>query len=255
MPKHKKRKTSHRANDNDNDNDDQLTHEQIWDDSALLRSWNDALAEYRRYHSIFVSGEDVESVLDRAEREGEGGHEVEQQMASRQEDGDAMEDAEVLHDRVDEGENAALEDGEINVEDENLGEGFTRGGDSGRADQRNATRTSTDVDDDSAVYARTDKVDLLTQRKAEVASQINGDAVFDRATIAASASATLPDQSQNQNRSRPAMHDRAVAAQPASAIDPTEQSATQLLENVKMAYYWAGYYSGLYDGRQQQQQQ
>lgn len=28
-----------------------------------------------------------------------------------------------------------------------------------------------------------------------------------------------------------------------------EMGADQLLENVKMAYYWAGYYSGLYDGQ------
>ena len=30
-------------------------------------------------------------------------------------------------------------------------------------------------------------------------------------------------------------------------------SADQTLENIKMAYYWAGYYSGLYDGQRQAQ--
>jgi len=30
-------------------------------------------------------------------------------------------------------------------------------------------------------------------------------------------------------------------------------SQGQTLENLKMAYYWAGYYSGLYDGQQQAQ--
>lgn len=30
-------------------------------------------------------------------------------------------------------------------------------------------------------------------------------------------------------------------------------SAEQTLENIKMAYYWAGYYSGLYDGQRQAQ--
>jgi hypothetical protein len=27
--------------------EDDLTHEEIWDDSALIDSWNDALAEYK----------------------------------------------------------------------------------------------------------------------------------------------------------------------------------------------------------------
>jgi len=40
---------------------------------------------------------------------------------------------------------------------------------------------------------------------------------------------------------------------PASTSIPATDSIT--LENIKMAYYWAGYYSGLHDGQQQQQQQ
>jgi len=64
-----------------------LTHEEIWDDSALLRSWDDAVEEYRvrcqskltwplpncwwqLYHSIQAKGENVEDVLRQAEEAG-----------------------------------------------------------------------------------------------------------------------------------------------------------------------------------------
>ncbi|KAH8821191.1 hypothetical protein F5884DRAFT_745521 [Xylogone sp. PMI_703] len=39
------------------------SHEEIWDDSMLVDSWNDALEEYRRYHSIHARGEKAEDVL------------------------------------------------------------------------------------------------------------------------------------------------------------------------------------------------
>ncbi|KAH7173743.1 uncharacterized protein B0J16DRAFT_350793 [Fusarium flagelliforme] len=33
-----------------------LTHEEMWDDSALIDSWNEALQEYKKYHSIHAKG-------------------------------------------------------------------------------------------------------------------------------------------------------------------------------------------------------
>ncbi|KAI4102681.1 MAG: hypothetical protein L6R37_004271 [Teloschistes peruensis] len=45
----------------------QLSHEEIWDDSALLNSWEAALQEYQFYHSINARGERVEDVLKQAE--------------------------------------------------------------------------------------------------------------------------------------------------------------------------------------------
>ncbi|KAL8767670.1 MAG: hypothetical protein Q9194_005923 [Teloschistes cf. exilis] len=45
----------------------QLSHEEIWDDSALLDSWEAALQEYQFYHSIHARGERVEDVLKQAE--------------------------------------------------------------------------------------------------------------------------------------------------------------------------------------------
>ncbi|KAL9058313.1 MAG: hypothetical protein Q9206_001974 [Seirophora lacunosa] len=54
----------------------QLSHEEIWDDSALVDSWNAALQEYQLqqptdvpqlYHSIHARGERVEDVLKEVE--------------------------------------------------------------------------------------------------------------------------------------------------------------------------------------------
>ncbi|KAM0689482.1 hypothetical protein Q7P36_010353 [Cladosporium allicinum] len=39
---------------------DGASHEEIWDDSALLNSWDDALAEYKKYHSLAAKGETVD---------------------------------------------------------------------------------------------------------------------------------------------------------------------------------------------------
>ncbi|PIG80698.1 hypothetical protein AARAC_008834 [Aspergillus arachidicola] len=40
-----------------------LTEEEIWDDSALVQSWEEAVEEYKLYHSIHAKGENVEDVL------------------------------------------------------------------------------------------------------------------------------------------------------------------------------------------------
>ena len=42
----------------------ELQHEEIWDDSALVNSWNDALDEYKKYHSLAAKGEKVIIALD-----------------------------------------------------------------------------------------------------------------------------------------------------------------------------------------------
>ncbi|CAK1362607.1 hypothetical protein CB0940_05184 [Cercospora beticola] len=38
----------------------ELTHDELWDDSALVNSWNDAFEEYKKYHSLAQKGEKVE---------------------------------------------------------------------------------------------------------------------------------------------------------------------------------------------------
>ncbi|KAI0205469.1 hypothetical protein F4808DRAFT_455698 [Astrocystis sublimbata] len=43
--------------------EEQLTHNEIWDDSALIDSWDQALEEYKKYHSIHRNGGDVNDLL------------------------------------------------------------------------------------------------------------------------------------------------------------------------------------------------
>ncbi|KAJ5150621.1 uncharacterized protein N7500_010810 [Penicillium coprophilum] len=44
-----------------------MTHAEVWDDSALVQSWDDAVEEYQHYWSIHAKGEDVEDALKEAE--------------------------------------------------------------------------------------------------------------------------------------------------------------------------------------------
>jgi len=49
-----------------------MSHAEIWDDSALVDSWNEALEEYMQYHSISARGERVEDVLKKSETQSNG---------------------------------------------------------------------------------------------------------------------------------------------------------------------------------------
>ncbi|KAK7755906.1 hypothetical protein SLS62_002193 [Diatrype stigma] len=40
-----------------------LTHDEIWDDSTLVNSWNEALEEYKKYHSIHTKGGNVNDLI------------------------------------------------------------------------------------------------------------------------------------------------------------------------------------------------
>ncbi|KAI1754721.1 hypothetical protein F4782DRAFT_528082 [Xylaria castorea] len=46
-----------------------LTHNEIWDDSALIDSWDQALEEYKKYHSIHRNGGNVNDLLKPKEEE------------------------------------------------------------------------------------------------------------------------------------------------------------------------------------------
>ncbi|EWG52543.1 hypothetical protein FVEG_11272 [Fusarium verticillioides 7600] len=56
---------------------EKLTQEEIWDDSALIDSWNEALQEYKKYHSIHAKGGSVRELetQNQAEAEAESGSE------------------------------------------------------------------------------------------------------------------------------------------------------------------------------------
>lgn len=49
-----------------------IPHSEVWDDSLLVDSWNEALKEYKQYHSIHSRGERVEDVLKDAENQSNG---------------------------------------------------------------------------------------------------------------------------------------------------------------------------------------
>ncbi|KAF4766014.1 hypothetical protein N7455_005786 [Penicillium solitum] len=66
-PKHSNRKWAKKMGKNKKG---PLTHAEVWDDSALVQSWDDAVEEYQHYWSIHAKGEDVEDVLKEAEDTG-----------------------------------------------------------------------------------------------------------------------------------------------------------------------------------------
>ncbi|KAL8691190.1 MAG: hypothetical protein Q9218_003540 [Villophora microphyllina] len=84
----------------------QLSHEEIWDDSALLNSWDAALQEYQLYHSIHARGERVSDILKQAEASEENQTDVHQDL-SQSHDGLLAEAANGLPFSED------LEDGEV----------------------------------------------------------------------------------------------------------------------------------------------
>ncbi|KAK3985767.1 survival motor neuron-like protein 1 [Cladorrhinum sp. PSN332] len=51
------------------ESEENLTHEEVWDDSALVDSWNQALEEYKKYHSIHAKGGTIDDLLEAQERE------------------------------------------------------------------------------------------------------------------------------------------------------------------------------------------
>ncbi|KAF1830826.1 hypothetical protein BDW02DRAFT_533275 [Decorospora gaudefroyi] len=62
-----------------------LNDKRAWDDSLLINSWNDALKEYKKYHSIHKSGKRLEDVL------------TEEELKELRDDyGDVMEEAKTV---------------------------------------------------------------------------------------------------------------------------------------------------------------
>lgn len=116
MPKAKRRKTQHNKHQ---PTTGELSHEEIWDDSALIRSWDAALAEYEYYHSLHAKGEDVEAVLDAAEaaeagigRAAENGNKGDE---DEDEDEEEVEDGEVSEQEQEDGEISDEGDLAVNV--------------------------------------------------------------------------------------------------------------------------------------------
>jgi hypothetical protein len=235
MPKPKKHKITH-PNPGPSATTD-LTHDEIWDDSALIRSWNDAVKEYEYYHSLAAQGLDAEVVLDAAEAALAKGEELPlyldgadavkavtgESAAGKKGDGDLEVPATTT------ARTPPSEDGEIDEDAGLVSES------NARPNATNGNRSPTASERDAALV-RAGLLAAQTGNTLDTASETN----------------QLPDSAALPQPNGPAPSAAAVAG-----------PAAQTLENLKMAYYWAGYYSGLYDGQvaaqqpqpQQQQQQ
>ncbi|EGE08164.1 hypothetical protein TEQG_06915 [Trichophyton equinum CBS 127.97] len=167
-----------------------LTQEEIWDDSALLESWEEAAEEYRLYHSIQARGQKVEDVLRETEAEASNAIEDEMQI-------------------------------ETNAETENPSENMT-----------------VDVSETVAVEESDGKikqVDICTtsQVEDEAAPELTAEA--EKADTVAPASANLANMPQLVLNGAP---------NPPNIQD-------EGLKNLMMSWYFAGYYTGLYEGQRQ----
>ena len=185
MPKKsKKQKLSHVTS---LDPSQPLNHNEIWDDSALIKSWNAAVAEYEYYHSLAAKGLDVEDVLDHAEEAEANDEDVDLALG----DGDT---------------NGALATG-----DGRHDEGVAEGG---------------DVEDGEVEEEELPDAPVTGQAKVERRAPQSG-----------------PQMPTDVNLPQPEAANGGATA--------TTLTQDQTLENVKMAYYWAGYYSGIYDAQRQ----
>ncbi|KIV79004.1 hypothetical protein PV11_06598 [Exophiala sideris] len=208
MPKNKKAKTKHYGSRNNAE----LSQAEIWDDSALIRSWNDAVAEYEYYHSIHAKGEDVEEILRRAEM-----GEIDDTLAENDKGvSSEWHDVNVQSEAPLPLDDEEAEDGEIGEDDDAL-----------------------ELDNE------------LAAAKAALRNQVQGDAAEQHSLKSALGTAgedkTRPLD--GQHSTQPAVP--SIGPQLPTATSNPGSSTDQTLENIKMAYYWAGYYSGVYDGQRQ----
>ncbi|KAF9887604.1 hypothetical protein FE257_009817 [Aspergillus nanangensis] len=147
-----------------------LTQEEIWDDSALVQSWDEAVDEYKLYHSIQARGQNIEDVLREAE------------LAEKA--GDAQIPAmDIDHDHM----QAEPELPKVTPE--------------------------------------------ATQAAQQNVSQSTGEPVA---------------QSENQKNGQP----HTVASGPGIPQTALAQVQDEGLKNLMMSWYYAGYYTGLYEGQQ-----
>ncbi|KIW67508.1 hypothetical protein PV04_06752 [Phialophora macrospora] len=221
--KKKRQKTKHAASATDTR---PLSQAEIWDDSALIRSWNDALAEYEYYHGIHARGEDVEEILRRAEAgELDDDDHQQQTRVPRQKAGQSRSDTPAV---------TADTDG-INGHVDAVDQVEARAGDGDDEAEEGEVVEEADDADVHAADARPEP--SVAGAGVSVAAPMIGPG--------------LPPPPPGRAETAPKAN--APTETGPSHLPPPAQDQT--LENIKMAYYWAGYYSGLYDGQRQAQLQ
>ncbi|KAM5437716.1 hypothetical protein MferCBS31731_005475 [Microsporum ferrugineum] len=165
-----------------------LTQEEIWDDSALLESWEEAAEEYKLYHSIRAKGQRVEDVLREAEES--NGNEDDMQIETGPEPEEARGEEMVAN----ASSNVIVEDSDENI-------------------KHTDTCTTTQTEDGTApeVAMATDQ----TYSEAPASGSFAG----------------MPQMVLNGAPNPPSIQDEG-------------------LKNLMMSWYFAGYYTGLYEGQQ-----
>ncbi|OBT73684.1 hypothetical protein VF21_06202 [Pseudogymnoascus sp. 05NY08] len=103
-----------------------MSHNEIWDDSALVDSWNDALEEYKHYHSLHARGETVEDAIADHEKESnsKAAERITQESGAPEETeaGMTLDDSEGPRVRKGDGNSSAQKEHEVN-DKVSLGEG------------------------------------------------------------------------------------------------------------------------------------
>lgn len=202
-----------------------LTHEEIWDDSTLVNAWDEALNEYKKYHSIEATGENKTKILREAEEaEMQDAPSMNQEVTEYQ---PSIEDVE--EDDAIEHEEATAPQVEVEVE---------------TAGQKESQGSHEQV---------SDTITKITDQQPLVAGQENS-ATAQEVSAAA--------QAQRESHARIQSHlDAQAALQSAPPPFPMKFPGdikgqdNEALRNLMMSWYFAGYYTGLYEGQQQAQQQ
>ncbi|PWW75267.1 hypothetical protein C7212DRAFT_280944 [Tuber magnatum] len=191
---------------------EQLTHEEIWDDSILVNTWDEALREYKKYHSIEATGGNVNKILQEALGETEmldatpsdqgtgGSGEMDTGVASplHQEDGGVGQDAVLQH----------VEAPDVKNADTLMG------------DQRAGEGEEASTQDVQGPVTRSHEQDPVHGEGKGISG--------------------LPSQTVSPPGLPPI---------PQNIVGGAEN---EVLRNLLMSWYYAGYYTGLYEGQQQQ---
>ncbi|EUC46845.1 hypothetical protein COCMIDRAFT_45829, partial [Bipolaris oryzae ATCC 44560] len=168
-----------------------MSDKHAWDDSLLISSWDDALNEYKKYHSIHQSGKRLEDVL------------TEEELKELREGyGDLVEETEPTS-------GAAEANGVAPNDDANMSNAGI------------------------SYVAQSEKTGLVQQEPGQSEQQNTHD------TRSPSAEAA----------SVPGAAESLAEAVPQSMLRTVKD---ETLKNIMMSWYYAGYYTGLHAGQQQQ---
>ncbi|KAI5837564.1 hypothetical protein DFP73DRAFT_600857 [Morchella snyderi] len=226
-----------------------LTHEEIWDDSTLVNAWDEALNEYKKYHSIDATGENKAKILREAEEA-----EMQDAPSMNQEVIEYQPSIEDLEDDAMEHEEAAAPHVKVEVETDGQQ-------DKGNYEQVSDTITKSTDDEQPTTTTTTAQEKSATAQEKSAAAQ-------EQDAAAQELSATA--QAQSEAHARIQSHLDAQAALQSAPLpfpmkfpgdikgqvaDKVRHVDNEALRNLMMSWYFAGYYTGLYEGQQQAQQQ